>query len=863
MGQFSITPSPRILKVLGAIPLRPVSALCELIDNSMDSFRAAELSGVQIPLRYIDVQVPTPAEVEQGRGTVQVRDNGVGMDLAQLEKSLTAGFSQKDNFDELGLYGVGFNLATVKLGPRTTVTTARSDSSGIRTVLDVPTLMKMDTFDIEYETDIDEVQRGTVVEVTGRWPEGDPLREFIYKLAKMPKAEVARQLGRIYASKLRHREGEPKLTMTLNGNVILPYEPCVWAENRVVQKRGTGPVPAQQHFDVLLRTRRRCRHDGTEIGVGETECSQCKKRDIRSIEERVWGWVGVQRYDHLNDFGIDVIRNGRLICRAEKEAFFSYVNDEGARITEYPVDSVYGRIVGEVHMDHVRPLANKEDFERATQEWVEALEVVRGGPLQRGHRPGGDRNSSPVGKIFNAYRDAKYGGPDSMYMGVYKPPPGKPSRVSGDVVEEFKKRFDEREPGFFDDAEWWKLVVAAVTPPIERLSRCPECSSDVRPAAIDCEACGYVLKTRSCRNADCRKEIAQNLEACPYCKASQVDAGDRIWTCGKCGTSNDSDISTCTNCKELSGIVIDRTWRCNRCREANPPELGECRECQLPKGLANPMSREELLKNSRLIPELLIDRQIFQSVDGTMLDPITIKVYEVEPGYLRPHFVSSPMPTFCPVGETFDSREVFVDLEHSFFRELGYTVEFAVATQVASLLAERIADRSDGRSVLNLTQLVLDAAYGERVSLSEQNLQREVESLFRRLAAVVMELDWSGELGIDLPPEDENQLADKLYQSGSLSAMESLKTTGGFLVYVPRAVPRLYRANPEQWERDVFIDPGINLPEKIRNTVNQLARRRRLRALEECSDFLDSPVRDQLILRQVKTMVSFLEAEVL
>ena len=51
-----------------------------------------------------------------------------------------------------------------------------------------------------------------------------------------------------------------------------------------------------------------------------------KSASLRTIEERVHGWVGIQRFDDANDYGVDLIRNGRAIRKSEKEAFFSWNN---------------------------------------------------------------------------------------------------------------------------------------------------------------------------------------------------------------------------------------------------------------------------------------------------------------------------------------------------------------------------------------------------------------------------------------------------------------------------------------------------------------------------------------------------------
>ena len=59
-----------------------------------------------------------------GRDTVKV-NNGRGMSLDYLEMAVKAGWTSQEKFGSLGLYGVGFNIATARLGGVTTIWTTR------------------------------------------------------------------------------------------------------------------------------------------------------------------------------------------------------------------------------------------------------------------------------------------------------------------------------------------------------------------------------------------------------------------------------------------------------------------------------------------------------------------------------------------------------------------------------------------------------------------------------------------------------------------------------------------------------------------------------------------------------------------
>ena len=56
---------------------------------------------------------------------ISVRDTGRGMSQTQLQNAVRAGFSSNDRFDKLGLFGMGFNVSTARLGLRTEVLTTR------------------------------------------------------------------------------------------------------------------------------------------------------------------------------------------------------------------------------------------------------------------------------------------------------------------------------------------------------------------------------------------------------------------------------------------------------------------------------------------------------------------------------------------------------------------------------------------------------------------------------------------------------------------------------------------------------------------------------------------------------------------
>ena len=232
---------------------------------------------------------------------------------------------------------------------------------------------------------------------------------------------------------------------------------------------------------------------------GGTPCGRCGGTEGRAVDERVRGWVGVQRFDDQNEFGIDLIRNGRTIRVQEKSAFFEHVDEDTKKAEkEYPIDQQYGRIVGEVHLDHVPVDFSKQDFQRTSDEWHAAMRFLRGGSLLPSKWTDGEPNASPVAKLFQGYRKVRNFGRADMYMGVYNPVKEKADRVSREVERSMLERFQAREPGYYDDAKWWELVETATVKPLDVLVECPDCAFQNMPGA---ELCAGATQSYSANRA--------------------------------------------------------------------------------------------------------------------------------------------------------------------------------------------------------------------------------------------------------------------------------------------------------------------------------------------------------------------------
>lgn len=132
ISDVDITPNPRFLRMLGEIDFEPHKCIGELIDNAIDGFlRAPELfSNEQRLGPEITILVPHREQLDTRIGEIVVDDNGPGMTLSELVDAAKAGYSASSPVENLGLFGLGFNIATARLG---SVTELRSGIVGERT----------------------------------------------------------------------------------------------------------------------------------------------------------------------------------------------------------------------------------------------------------------------------------------------------------------------------------------------------------------------------------------------------------------------------------------------------------------------------------------------------------------------------------------------------------------------------------------------------------------------------------------------------------------------------------------------------------------------------------------------------------
>ena len=447
--ELDLTPDPRVLQMLGEIDLHQWRCLAELIDNSIDGFLLAAREGRAVEHPEIAVALPS-ADTDAAR--VTIKDNGPGMSLETLENAVKAGWSGNDPLSSLGLFGMGFNIATARLGLVAEVWTSRAgDPEDVGVRIDLDELRATRNFRVPRRTrpKPNRNSHGTEIAISRLKPD-----QRAYLARSHNRTTIRKHLARTYSALLVESDAG-KIGLTLNGKRIAPRLHCLWDASRSVDLPDGSTVDPVQFIDVTLAPRRYCTHCMRTLAADEETCPTASPNcNVEETPRGLKGWIGVQRYLHNTDFGIDFIRNGRKIEIGNKDLF--NWSDGDAEEVEYPIDDPRnrGRFVGEVHIDHCRVSYTKDRFERDDPSWREMVRVVRGdGPLRpvAARQRGYDVNESPLYRLFQAFRRSSPQGKNGRW-----------SRVlvvkNNDRAQEMAEYFAQDEPEYFGDERWWQLV---------------------------------------------------------------------------------------------------------------------------------------------------------------------------------------------------------------------------------------------------------------------------------------------------------------------------------------------------------------------------------------------------------------------
>ncbi|MDA5147516.1 restriction endonuclease [Streptomyces sp. AD681] len=340
-----------------------------------------------------------------------------------------------------------FLVACLRLGSRVTLRTARRhDPAWSVVTIDVNSLLADPSWQVPVRSEpkTQAGQQGIEIAIEALrspWPRNRQER-------------MRRRLGDVYSYALR----DQRLYLTVSGTAVSPRTPCVWGAGRLVRRRGQE-VSAVQEIDMVLATLYQCQECRHTSPLGSSHCPQCGQTRLERIEHRVWGWLGIQRYLHVSDYGIDFYRQGRKILTRDKR-LFAFSEDPEHPVVEYPADwPAKGRFVGEVHCDHVPVNFARTAFDFDSPQWHAVVHAVRGqGPLapRRAQMLGYESNTSPLATLFNAFRRND--------PGLRCLIPGDGFRALHEEAAAWGRRFRQGDPAYQSDEAWYEAALAHDTP---------------------------------------------------------------------------------------------------------------------------------------------------------------------------------------------------------------------------------------------------------------------------------------------------------------------------------------------------------------------------------------------------------------
>ena len=223
---------------------------------------------------------------------------------------------------------------------------------------------------------------------------------------------------------------------------------------------------------------------------GKEVCDECGSTSLRRRDRRIHGWLGIQRHLDKREFGIDFLRNGRKILQHDQRLFqWSNPNDPLAGVDiEYPVELAIqgGRIIGEIHLDHVPVTYQKDAFEYGDRSWKAAVDFLRGpGPMlpQKAKAAGYGENTSPLARLVKGYRRND--------PGLRNLIPGDGTRAIHEETRAWARKFWHGDPDYQTDQHWWDAVVSHERRKKEaKLGKATEGSADTADEDAVIEALG-------------------------------------------------------------------------------------------------------------------------------------------------------------------------------------------------------------------------------------------------------------------------------------------------------------------------------------------------------------------------------------
>lgn len=236
---FEVPPSAaRLTSSLRDIGYDFPTAVADLVDNSI-------VAGAS--------QVDVDVEFDGSGSSVTIADDGSGMTANGLLEAMRFGSRRDYGLSDLGRYGLGLKTASLSQCRSVTVITRRSLTNRVVTqrTLDLDVVEEWDAWLVVEATSTPPVERaarrlsdapGTVVvweKLDRVLPERDPEGGWARRRLATHATRLAMHLGMVFHRFLEGTAAHPRLTITVNGEKVRPWNPFAPSEP------ATEPLPVQ------------------------------------------------------------------------------------------------------------------------------------------------------------------------------------------------------------------------------------------------------------------------------------------------------------------------------------------------------------------------------------------------------------------------------------------------------------------------------------------------------------------------------------------------------------------------------------------------------------------------------------------
>jgi hypothetical protein len=315
-------------KGLGAMGMDPHRAISELVANSLD-WRRPKKDKVE-SIIFIIIS----------KSSIEIRDNGVGMNVKELQDAIQVSVSNDERRKNLrirkGMFGMGMKVACLSLGWKMSIKTRSINEPSKENELTINTRL------LDNNDEGKKNYRNQIKGRTSTWDLTGPLDSWESGTSILIEDLTNKSLS---AAAVRDTLQE----------VFRPEIAVEQARIEVIEKN-TGDVHVCEKTEIPVIEQSIIKLDDLELFVKDDET----KKPIK-----IKGWIALMKSagSGTGKWGLHLFKNNQVI-----ERYHQLPSRLGGLMPKNP-HPVYARTYGEIHLDMCKPAFHKVGFDYSTDSW--------------------------------------------------------------------------------------------------------------------------------------------------------------------------------------------------------------------------------------------------------------------------------------------------------------------------------------------------------------------------------------------------------------------------------------------------------------------------------------------------------------